>query len=245
MKIDFHLLCMFVIKKYTDKEYKKAKSTDKLKLQCLYCKQIFNKEKKHITHLLKCPRKKTSCEYCSKKCCDKNKIKKKKMQCKHCNKNFEKRLSQIKKTKNHFCTMSCAAIYRNTHKKYGTRRSKLEIWLEEQLPIKCPDLEFIFNGKEAIESELDIYIPSLNLAFELNGIFHYEPIFGKGKLEQTQNNDKNKFKACIDKKIDLCIIDVSQQKYVKPSTSQKYLDIIINIIQERVWPTSSNETALM
>jgi len=42
-----------------------------------------------------------------------------------------------------------------------------------------PDLVIHFNKKDAINSELDIYIPSLKLAFELNGIFHYEPIFGK------------------------------------------------------------------
>ena len=39
---------------------------------------------------------------------------------------------------------------------------------------------------------------------------------------------------CHDNKIDLCIIDVSQQKYVKPSNSKKYLDIITNIIKERM-----------
>ena len=37
---------------------------------------------------------------------------------------------------------------------------------------------------EAINSELDVYVPSLNLAFELNGIFHYEPIYGEKKLNQ-------------------------------------------------------------
>ncbi len=35
-------------------------------------------------------------------------------------------------------------------------------------------------------------------------------------------------------KIDLCIINTSQQKYINPSTSKKYLDIIVNIIDERL-----------
>ena len=35
-------------------------------------------------------------------------------------------------------------------------------------------------------------------------------------------------------KIDLCIIDTSQQSYITPKTSQKYLDIITKIINDRV-----------
>ena len=76
----------------------------------------------------------------------------------------------------------------------------------------------------------DIYIPSLKLAIELNGIFHYEPIFGEDKLKKVQNNDNRKFQACLEKEIEFCIIDTSQQKYFKEKTSQKYLSIITEII---------------
>ena len=97
-----------------------------------------------------------------------------------------------------------------------------------------PSLEIHFNKSEAISSELDIYVPSLNVAFELNGIFHYEPIYGVDKLERIQENDQSKTKACHEAKIDLCVIDTSAQKYVKPKTSQKYLDIIVKIINDRL-----------
>lgn len=125
-----------------------------------------------------------------------------------------------------------AATYNNTHKTHGTRRSKLEPWLEGQLKKLYPDLNMIFNGKDTINSELDIYIPSLKLAFELNGIFHYEPIYGKDKLQSIKNNDTRKFQACIEKGISLCIVDSSQQKRFSPKSSQKYLDIIVNIIED-------------
>jgi hypothetical protein len=36
-----------------------------------------------------------------------------KVKCKQCTKEFDKRPSQIKRTKNNFCTHSCAAIYNN------------------------------------------------------------------------------------------------------------------------------------
>ena len=85
-------------------------------------------------------------------------------------------------TKNNFCSRSCSATFNNKNKTYGTRRSKLEVFLEKELIKLYPDLLFHFNRKDTINSELDIYIPSLKLAFELNGIFHYEPIYGDNKL---------------------------------------------------------------
>jgi hypothetical protein len=155
-----------------------------------------------------------------------------KVSCKQCNSNFLKYKNQIKKTKNNFCSHSCHATYLNLNKRHGTRRSKLEVWLEEKLPKIYPSLDFHFNLKDTINSELDIYIPKLKLAFELNGIFHYEPIFGKKKLSQTQNNDSRKFQACLEKGIELCIIDVSQLKNFKPDRAKKYLDIICDIIEK-------------
>lgn len=153
------------------------------------------------------------------------------VECLNCKKNFLKVASEIRKTENHFCSSSCAATYNNTHKTTGTRRSKLEAYLEEQLQVLFPELEILFNDKTAINSELDIYIPSMELAFELNGIFHYEPIFGEDKLNQIQNNDGNKFQKCQENQISLCIIDTSSQKRFTELSSKKYLDIIISIIE--------------
>ena len=124
-------------------------------------------------------------EYCSKECfhlSDRNRIK---ITCTQCKKEFERTPSQLKKSKLPFCSKPCSAFYYNTHKTEGYRRSKLEMWLEEQLTKLYPVLEINFNKTNIINSELDIYIPSLKLAFELNGIFHYEPIYGKDKLDKT------------------------------------------------------------
>ncbi len=74
----------------------------------------------------------------------------------------------------------------------------------------------------------------MKLAFELNGIFHYEPIYGDKKLGQIQNNDNNKFMACIENGISLCIIDTSKFGYFKLDAANKFLDIITNIIDDKL-----------
>ena len=140
------------------------------------------------------------------------------------------------KTKNMFCSKSCAATYNNTHKTHGNRKSKLEYYLEEKLPALYPALEFHFNRKDAINSELDIYIPSLKLAFELNGIYHYEPIHGADKLTKIQNNDHRKFQACLERNIELCIIDSSKLCYFKESNAKPYLEIVQKILDQKISP---------
>ena len=77
---------------------------------------------------------------------------------------------------------------------------------------------------------MDIYIPQLKLAFELNGVFHYEPIFGSEKLNQIQNNDGRKFQACLERGIELCIVDTSKLNYFKESNALPYLEIVQKII---------------
>mgnify|MGYP003658068441 CR=1 FL=1 len=93
-------------------------------------------------------------------------------------------------------------------------------------------MDIHFNRKDTIGSELDIYIPSINLAIEINGIFHYKPIYGIDKLQKIVENDKYKVSTCYEKEIKLHIIDTSKQTYVVPKTSKIYLDMIKNIIDK-------------
>lgn len=225
---------------YTKEQFKNSKSKDKLPCECYNCKNVFYTRKNLIKQNLDGNDKFNSNRFCSIKCSSEYRKTLQKLTCLNCNKEFEKILSQIKKSKNHFCSHSCSATYNNVHKTHGTRRSKLEKYLKEKLPNLYPNLHIDFNKKDAINSELDIYIPSLKLAFELNGIFHYEPIFGDEKLNQTQNNDQRKFQACAEQNISLCIIDVSKQKYFKESTSQEFLNIIIDIINNKSKNTLSS-----
>lgn len=223
------------MKLYSDKDFEEAKWNDKLPFKCEYCGKTFYLKKSCAKVVFKIinEKKYERNKFCSKKCNGKNKETIKIVKCKHCGNEFKKVPSQIKRSINNFCCQSCAATYNNMHKTKGTRRSKLEKYIEEQLIILYPNLEIHFNKKDAINSELDVYIPSLKLAFELNGIYHYEPIHGQKKFSQITNNDNRKILACAEKDIELCILDVSSFIHFKINKAKKYLDIITDIINKK------------
>lgn len=209
---------------------------EEIDLTCCECGKIFpypkikarNRLKRYEEHGVKI--------FCSIKCrrVSKNWGTPSLIKCCNCGNDVLKFKSEIDRNDKQFCNSSCAAIYMNSHKTTGIKRSKLEMWLEEQLSIKYPNIPIMYCDKTTIRSELDIYIPSLKLAFELNGIFHYEPIFGTDKLTKTQNNDKRKFQACLENQIELCIIDTSKETYFKPVKCEKYLNIIAAIIDSKL-----------
>ena len=228
---------------YTESELITAKSRQLLPLKCLHCSKTFLMEKNDILSNI-AGVKGFKLLFCSRLCTTLHRITSIHINCLQCNKSFKKQLYQIKKSKHNFCSQSCSAKYSNAHKTKGTRVSKLEVWLSKQLPVLYPSLELHFNRKDAINGELDIYIPSLKLAFELNGIFHYEPIYGPDKLASIQNNDTRKAQACLEHGIELCLVDVSTFTYFKEQKAMKFLTIIQNIIDSKLSGSSPVSTTV-
>lgn len=221
---------------YTQDQFNSARSRDTLPLACLCCQQTYHRAKHHIQTALSRGRR---YDFCSKQCESVNlRVKRQVFSCKQCGtevlrKPGELRTRQAKNLTHHFCSTSCAGTYNSQHKTTGTRRSKLEQWIEQSLATRYPNLEVHYNRTDAIMAELDIYVPSLKLAFELNGIFHYEPIFGNEKLDSIQKNDKRKYQACLEHGIELCIIDTAAFKHFKPLKAQRYLDIVLEILEHK------------
>lgn len=201
-----------------------------IEVKCYGCSTIFSSRR--ISRVLKNDK-----NFCSKQCMTEYGIKSAYLSttCKKCGKDIVKLLCQTSKlSENYFCNSSCAAIYNNANKTTGYTVSKIEKYLQVELKILYPYLVFLFNDKTIIKSELDIYLPDYKLAFELNGIVHYEPIYGKEKLDQIQNNDNRKFQACLELGIELAIIDTSSIRHFKPKKAKKYLTIITDIINNKI-----------
>jgi len=205
-----------------------------LPLECEHCNCVYTVPVKEIRREIK--RGKNNLRFCSYKCFSLHEVRKIKVLCGNCKTEILKRPCEIKESKSGlcFCSRSCSGTYYNAHKTTGYRRSKLEIWIEEQLKIDYPNINVLFNDIKEINAELDIYFPDIKLAVELNGIFHYEPIYGHERLSKTQNNDGRKFQACLEREIELVIMDTSQMKKFTKDGAEKYYKIIKNILSNKI-----------
>lgn len=221
---------------YTEEQFNNSRSRGLLPLRCEHCNETFYKIKSQIQATVNGGSNRNRNKYCSRKCAFESKITEIKAPCGFCGTIISRDLREVKKSRTgfNFCNNSCAAKYVNSHKKNGTRVSKLEVWLSKKLKELYPNFDFKFNKTDAINAELDIYISELKLAFELNGIFHYEPVFGKDKLEKTKNNDERKFQACIENEISLCVIDTSKQVRFTEKSSIVYWNIVQEIIEKQI-----------
>lgn len=150
--------------------------------------------------------------------------------CEWCQKNCFQKPCQIRQNKHHFCSLSCSSSFAQKNKKYGTNKSKMEKYLANKLQDQYPNLDVIYNSKKAIGLELDIYIPVLAIAFEINGIFHYKSIFGQNKLQKTQFYDREKIRLCQESNIKLIVIDTSKSNIFNESHGESVFDFIASFL---------------
>lgn len=139
--------------------------------------------------------------------------------CGWCNAPVERMRKEFNNSKSGliFCNRSCSTSYNNTQKR-KSRRSKCEKILFQMLVEKYTSLEFIPNDKTALNGlEIDIFIPSLKVGIEWNGIVHFKPIYGQAKLDKIQSKDQKKLEIANQNKINLIVIPdlVSSEKYIK------------------------------
>lgn len=211
-------------------------------------KELILSNGKRLCYLITCencgqPHYKAQCEmlkglrrnkkfFCSRQCQHEYRSTTQEVQCANCNVSFFKLPSQIVKTKNNFCSKSCAATFNNKNKKFGLRRSKIEKLIEQMLLLEYPELSFFCNQKDIIGLELDFYFQSLMLAIQANGPLHYQPIYGQIKLSQIQAMDEEKRKACQDRGITLIELDYSEDKYLNKKKIEGRLSQIKTILAE-------------
>jgi len=225
-----------MIKMYSDNDFTKSVNKSLLQLKCEGCGKIFYKTKKYIK-LASNKNRNEAARFCSSECYEKqvpNNLQR--MKCGWCGKDIIKKGSDVKKSKsgNCFCSISCCVKFNNHNNPTGTTVSNLEKFIRAKLLNDFPNLLMLFNSKSEIGFELDIFAPSVKIAFELNGIHHYKPIHGDDKLKRIRELDELRREACLSKGIDLVIIDTSCQNEFDEESSHEFYSIINNKLHEAV-----------
>jgi len=82
----------------------------------------------------------------------------------------------------------------------------MEVFLENRIKQMFPLTRCLYNDRQTLLTELDFYFPDLRLAIELNGIVHYEPIYGSNQFDKIQNRDKQKQTLCATNGIELIVV---------------------------------------
>lgn len=135
------------------------------------------------------------------------------------------------------CIKCTRKKYHEKHPKLFGIRSNIEVYIENKVRTEFPNLLLICNDRKTIYYELDFYFPELRFAIELNGIVHYEPIYGNESFEKTQYKDKQKIILCYEKGIELCVIDISKAKTGKEKEKEeiwiKIKEILNSIVKRR------------
>ncbi len=155
--------------------------------------------------------------------------------CKNCQKTFSIK-EHLTKGKNRYCSIPCSRVgsikTRNQNFKGFKHRSKFELECEKRLSILYPEMEINYNRQGIIDYELDIYIPSLNLAIEINGACHYIKIAKKFNLERKQAIDREKIELCKKAYVDLYVLNTSKMQF--PKDNDIYFNMIKNFIDTKL-----------
>ncbi len=108
---------------YTEEEFNKAKSKDKLICECYVCNKPFPKSKRDIQKVLNnIPG--FSGKYCSHSCLAVDRSKRQIVTCKQCKKEISKQQKEINE-KGNFCSHSCSAIFQNSKRTKSKHKCKI------------------------------------------------------------------------------------------------------------------------
>lgn len=140
--------------------------------------------------------------FCSQECHNEFQDKKIEICCDGCGVVCYKSPVYINRTKQHYCSIECAAkyvhygrsiecLFEDFVKRLGimyTRNDRSVLW-ERTGRYSFSDRRF--------KCELDFYIPSLEYGIEINGFTHHTPVYGEERLLAQQQRDRRKRRMCL------------------------------------------------
>lgn len=215
---------------FTKEEFVESLRPSKIKervlpCRCVVCNKTFYVSPKLITDQFKQNRLSNN-RYCSIQCAGVDKRNRVKTTCANCGKELEVRESLLHDR--NFCNRECKYAYERLHPNYVSR-SRMELLVEKMLTLAFPNLEVNYNNRELLNGiELDVYIPELRLAIEINGGYHYKVVDGDTKAyERTVKNDTKRRVLCEENGIDLYEYDTSKFAYPSFVSVDNYLRPIL------------------
>jgi hypothetical protein len=111
-------------------------------------------------------------------------------------------------------------IYKDPKSTQWISSSEKEV--QEFIKQSLPDIEVITNSRHLIKGfEIDIYIPSLNLAIEFNGLLWHSELKGK-----TREYHLSKTEECLNKGIHLIHIFEDEWRFKKEIVKSRLLNLI-------------------
>jgi len=121
--------------------------------------------------------------------------------------------------------------------------SKLELFLLDNLLKDGYKVDF---HKEQILSntklQIDLFLPTLNVAIEVDGLSHFEPVWGQQTLNRNKTYDNKKTGLIIGK--GLVLIRIKQLKDFSPSRANKIYNELVDVLDKIIkkYPEPDNRT---
>lgn len=115
----------------------------------------------------------------------------------------------------------------------SVNRSRAEDILISLIGIDFPSVEVLPNDRTLLQSglEIDVLLPTLCTAIELNGPVHYRPIYGKERLIQVQSKDVQKHHEINATGFELIVVDIS-----KLNGTKRTKEFITNVYNSHIRP---------
>ena len=138
---------------------------------------------------------------------------------------------------------SCPECFVDSHEEFLFRKL-IEGHFNTEFPKSHP--EWLVNSHTNRVLELDLYSKALKLAFEYNGVQHYEPIYGQDRYLVSLRNDKEKKQRCLENNVKLISIKhmsvkILNKKVFLQKIAEKLKDYNIFISHETINSVSKVE----